>query len=131
MRQYTRWVTTLILIVWSLSVSATPTPIDLNDFFADPTVTVSVDGSSADFTEDPPFTSVVLVNNPGLGDPDVIIPGLGVAVEFSFDFNQPAGNVEEFIAFVIDSATGGSAGLAYEFLSMQRQRALSGSISPR
>jgi hypothetical protein len=115
MRQYTQWVTTLTLLVWSLSVSATPIPIDLNDFFADPTVTVSVDGSQADFTEDPPFTSVVLVNDPSLGDPNVIIPGPGVAVEFSFDFNRPAGNVDEFSAFVIDAATGLSAGAAYEF----------------
>jgi len=89
--------------------------INLNDFFGDPTVTVAADGSFADFAEDPPFPSVILSNDPFFGDPNVIVPGANVAVEFMFTFVEAIGNSDEFGAFVIDSATGLSAGSAYEF----------------
>ena len=71
-------------------------PIDLNDFFADPTVTVTPDGSFASITEDPGLSAVLLSNDPGLGDPNVIIPGLGVLLSFDFSFNEAGGELDEF-----------------------------------
>ena len=93
---------------------ASAVPIDLNDFFADPTVTVAADGSTAILKEDPTFSPVLLSNDPGLGDPNVIIAGLGTHLLFDFDFDEPAGNDDEFGAFVLDSS-GFSAGPAFEF----------------
>jgi hypothetical protein len=65
--------------------SASPAgPIDLNDFVADPAVTVAPDGSSALIAEDPdPFVDfVLLVNDPAQGDPNAIIPGPGTLLSF-------------------------------------------------
>lgn len=58
--------------------------VDLNDFFADQTVAVVTDGSSALLSEDPQFSEVVLANDPGLGDPQVIIaaPGFGLIFDY-------------------------------------------------
>ena len=94
------------LIIVGLSVMCVGTsradiiPIDLNDFFADPTVTVSADGSSASFTEDPGF-NVLLANDPFFGEPEVIIAGLGTLLIFDFVFDEAAGNDDEFFAGVL------------------------------
>lgn len=89
-------------------------PIDLNDFFADPTVTVSADGTSASFTEDPGF-AVLLINDPFFGDPNVIIAGVGNMLIFDFLFSEAAGNDDEFFAAVLLGSTGSSAGPGFEF----------------
>ncbi len=91
-------------------------PIDLNDFFADPTVTVSADGSTASFTEDPPF-NVLLQNDPFFGDPEVIIAGVGTSLIFDFVFSEGAGNDDEFFAAVLLGSTGDSAGAGFEFFT--------------
>lgn len=96
---------------------ANATLIDLNDFFADPTVTVSADGSSALIEEDPTFSPVLLQNDPGLGDPNVIIPGPGIFLSFYYEFDEPFENEDEFGAFVIDATDGLSVGPAYEFFT--------------
>jgi hypothetical protein len=90
--------------------------IDLNAFYADPTVSVAADGSSATLLEDPDpgIDLVLLANDPGLGDPEVIIPGPGVMLTFDWSFSEAAGENDEFGFFVIDAATGVSAGAAYE-----------------
>ena len=105
-----------ILSVFIVTV-ANATLINLNDFYADPTVTVAPDGSSAKMIEDPNFILVLLSNDPGLGDPNVIIPGFGVSLVFQYNFvNGPVGG-HEFGAFVIDGSTGSSAGSAFEFFT--------------
>lgn len=90
--------------------------IDLNDFYADPAsaVSISADGSTATLYEDPASFSVLLSDDPGLGDPEVILGGAGVSLSFDYDFVQSAGEDDEFVAFLIDAATGGSLGAAYE-----------------
>jgi hypothetical protein len=98
-----------------VAVQAHASPIDLGDFFADPTVTVAADGSTATLAEDPSLSPVLLVNNPGFGDPNVIIPGINTFLEFNYVFNEPVLNEDEFGVFVIDATTGSSAGMAYEF----------------
>jgi hypothetical protein len=85
---------------------ATIVPIDLNDFSADPTVSVVPDGTSATLEEDPFLIAVLLYNDPGLGDPEVIIPGVGTKLSFDFDFTEGMGEDDEFVAFVLNAATG-------------------------
>lgn len=88
------------------SAQAAVIPIDLNDFFADPSVSVSLDGSSASFAEDLSLPSVLLANDPGLGDPNVVIPGVGTLLMFDFDFMEAGGNDDVFSAFILDATTG-------------------------
>ena len=111
MHAFARFLTLFIVTVglggWS-HVSADVIPIDLNDFFADPTVTVTSDGSSAAFEEDPPFLSVMLSNDPGFGDPNIIIPAPNRELIFEYDFIEPSGvgNNDSFFAFILDGTTG-------------------------
>ena len=75
---------------------ANATFIDLNDFFADPTVTVESTGFSALIEEDAglePEFPVILSNDPYLGDPEVIFPGL---LSFEYDFMEGFENNDEF-----------------------------------
>ena len=102
--------------LFSVNTWAAVIPIDLNDFFADPTVTVSTDGSSAFLEEDPGFFSVILSNDPGLGEPNVILPGAGVSLSFAYDFVDATGEGDEFGAFLIDADTGSSIN-GFEFFS--------------
>ena len=110
----------LVFVVTGL-LSAIPasavTSVDLNDFFADPTVTVAPDGSTATLAEDAALSAVLLSNDPGLGDPNVILAGPGVSLVFDFDFTEGGpGNDDEFGAFILDS-TGTSAGPGFEFFT--------------
>jgi len=102
-------------LLFSAGAHASLIPIDLNDFYADPTVTVAADGSSAYFEEDSGLAEVLLSNDPGLGDPNVIVPGSGVYLVFEYDFAEALGENDEFGAFLIDAATGLSVGAGYEF----------------
>lgn len=99
----------------TLSASAAIIAIDLNDFFSDPTVTVSADGTSATLAEHSVLSSATLLNDPGIGDPDVIIPGVGTSFVFDFEFSEPSGNDDFFSAFVLDGTTGLSMGPGFEF----------------
>ena len=89
--------------------------IDLHDFFADPAVTISPAGDTATLAEDASLNSVILSDDPGLGDPVVVVPGPGVVLRFDFVFREAPGESDELLAFVLDAATGGSLGGAYEF----------------
>lgn len=120
-----------VLLFFSGFNSAHAGLIDLNDFFAVPVpgVTVSLDGSTATFVEDPVLGVALLSNDPGLGDPEVIFGGVGQILSFDFDFIEPTEsppNNDEFGAFIIDSSTGGSVGPAFEFFV---QDTVSGTVS--
>ena len=116
----------VILTGLIVSGAAQATPINLNDFFADPTVTVAPDGSSAILAEDASFSVVLLSNDPFFGDPEVIIADISTVVSFNYDFIEGAGNDDEFGVFVINVDTGFSAGGAFEFFT---QDSSSGTIS--
>jgi len=116
----------LLMQFFVSSASAANIPINLNDFFADPSVTVTADGTSASISEDPLLFSTLLANDPGLGDPNVIIPGIGTTLSFSYDFTEATGEDNEFGVFVVDGTTGGSVGSAFEFFT---QDSSSGTIS--
>ena len=107
----------LPLLVIFLTGQALAIPIDLNDFFfypGDP-VTVAADGSWATILENPTFSPVLLSNDPGYGDPEVIIPGVGTSLRFDYSFVEGESNFDEFGAFVLDAATGLSVGSGFEF----------------
>lgn len=101
------WIATgclgLALSVPGIAFSAV---IDLNDFYADPTVTVAADGSTATIAEDPILSSTILSNDPGLGDPLIIIPDDGVLLTFDYVFTEGDLNDDEFGAYLIDATTG-------------------------
>ncbi|MCP4114964.1 MAG: PEP-CTERM sorting domain-containing protein [Desulfobacteraceae bacterium] len=92
--------------------------IDLNDFYADPAVTVAPDGASAIMVEDSVCT-VLLANDPGLGEPNVIIPQSGFELLFDYVFTEgaDAGEDDEFGVFILDGATGFCVGSPYEFFT--------------
>jgi hypothetical protein len=94
--------------------------INLSNFFADPTVIVAPDGLSAVLTEDPVTGFVLLSNDPGFGDPNVIIPGVGVSLAFDFAFAKVGlGSNDEFAAFIVDANTGSSVGTGFEFFTQE------------
>jgi len=105
-----------LLLIWIvIPVTAHSLAIDLNDFRADPTVTVATDGRWALIAEDPALSVVLLANDPGLGDRNIIIPGPGLSLSFNYVFNEGTGEDDEFGAFIVDSSSGFSAGQPYEF----------------
>lgn len=79
-------------------------PIDLNEFFYFPgsPVTIAADGSSALLEEDAASASVILSNDPGLGDPNLILPGAGAILSFDYAFTLADQGVDEFLAFLFD-----------------------------
>lgn len=79
--------------------------VDLTDFYADPTVTVASDGSSATLEEDPGCTSVFLSNDPWFGDPGIDIPLDSMSLTFDYDFAEGTGDVDEFYAWLFDPST--------------------------
>lgn len=116
----------LSLISLTATAAMHVTPVNLNDFFADPSVSVAVDGTSALLTEDPTRSVVLLANDPGSGDPNVIVPGPLVSLLLDFDFIEgPAGD-DEFSVFVLDGATGAGVGPGFEFLAVD---SVSGSLN--
>ena len=95
----------------TVAQSADTTPIDLNNVFSDTTVLVASDGSSATFNEIPFFSPVSLINDPGLGDTNVIIADVGTRFLFDFNFTE-ATTEDDFFNF---SLTGISFGSVFEF----------------
>lgn len=83
-----------------LAFEATAAPIDLNNFFGDPEVTISSDGVSAEFTESEFSTVVLLTNDPFLGHPFVIVPGPSTILTFNFVFNEAPGDDGTFSAYL-------------------------------
>ena len=85
--------------------------IDLNDFFADPIVTVAADGRSATMTEDtgdPPLIPVLLSNDPYFGDPGITVPEDILTLNFNYVFMPAEGNIagDGFYASVFDGDDG-------------------------
>lgn len=95
--------------------AATTVLLDLNDFFADPEVMVSVDGTTATLFESDSSSFVLLANDPGLGDPNIVLPSSGTTLSFDYDFSElGSGADDEFGAFLLDGTTGLSLGAPFE-----------------
>lgn len=105
----------LLSFCFVLPVHAALINIDLNDFFSDPSVVVSPSGTTATLNEDSSFSPVLLINDPGLGDPNVIIAAANRELVFDYSFVEGAGENDQFTAFILDGNTGGSLGGAFEF----------------
>ena len=88
------------------SVFSATIPVDLNDFYADPTVNVAADGSSAVMAEDEVYAYVYLANDPYLGDPGIAVPADVLSLGFHLDFAEDAGNDDSFLATLFDGDTG-------------------------
>jgi hypothetical protein len=80
-------------------------PIDLNDFWVDPSVTVSPDGSSALMEEDQWLSTVLLSNDPWYGDPGVFIASDSATLTFDYSFSEEAGNDDFLYVWLFDPAT--------------------------
>ncbi len=93
------------LFIASSAFSAT-IPVDLNDFYADPTVIVSADGSSAVMAEDPSLYTVYLSNDPYYGDPGIAVPADVLSLGFHLSFLEGAFNDDTFLATLLDGDTG-------------------------
>ncbi|MCV2886368.1 hypothetical protein OE749_16860 [Aestuariibacter sp. AA17] len=100
----------ITLIFQGVTANAALVNLDLNDFFADPAVSVSPDGSSATINEDPSFSFVLLSNDPGLGDPNILNAQPDVGVAFDFNFVEAANGNDQFRAFLTDDAGNGLGG---------------------
>ena len=101
----------LILLLASILVpvwpaSATLIQIDLKDFYADPSVSVVADGSSATMNENADYTTVLLSNDPYFGDPGIEVPADLLTLNFSYSFSVGNGNNDEFYAWVFDGDDG-------------------------
>ena len=95
----------LFAVSCNIFSNANATLIDLNDFYSDPSVTVSTDGTEATIFEDSFLGISFLSLDPFLGDPDVIIPGLNVFLTFDFNFIEAANEEDEFSYALFDSDT--------------------------
>lgn len=120
----------LVVLLVTVAGANADTMVNLNDFFffpGDPVV-ISPDGSMATIGELAGVSPIVLVNDPGFGDPEVIfaeIGGIPQTLFFDFMFDEFLLNDDEFGAFVVDSSTGLSVGPAFEFFA---QDSLSGTV---
>jgi len=82
--------------------------IDLNDFLA-VNVFVELDGSAALLLETGVGIDPRLDNNPILGDPNIIIPGVGVSMLFDYRFfDGPDNDSDEFLAYLYDASNPGA-----------------------
>lgn len=103
-----------LLLMNSIASAAT---IDLRDFYADPSVTVAADGKSAVLEEDDNLNFVLLSNDPGLGDEEIIKPRPNLVFSFDYNFVEGQGDDDEFGVFFMDPMTGESIGDAYAFFT--------------
>jgi hypothetical protein len=81
-------------------------PINLNDFFKDPSVVIGPGISSATMAEDPALFSVLLSNDPFLGDPGILVPLNLLTMSFEYSFNEGLDNDDNFFVKVFDGNTG-------------------------
>ena len=106
-----RKVTVLFWVAFLLfsfsTANAAIIPIDLNDFYADPSVNVALDGSSVTMYEDLFFgyDIVYLSNDPGMGDPGIEVPAGLLSLNFDYNFSEGTGNDDMFYAWVFDPDT--------------------------
>ena len=99
-------VISILLIVHLISAKATATVISLSfdDFFAS-APEVSVSSTNVSFTESPTISLLTLVNDPFLGDPNIIIPNTNRVLSFDYNFIEAANNNDLFGAYLFDVAT--------------------------
>lgn len=101
----------IFLSVSAGTASASVIPLDLEAFFSlDPEVVV-IDPSTASMTDSEFVSIVTLINDPWLGDPEIIVAAVGRTLTFDLAFTQPDGNIDEFAAYLFDAGLGPFAGV--------------------
>ena len=97
----------LALVCLGNTTFAAPILINLEkNFYYDDPVEFEDDGYTAVLNENAQYATVLLSNDPFLGDPNVIIPGENTLLSFEYDFVEPDnGNNDEFVFFLFDSDT--------------------------
>ena len=94
-----RTIIAICLILMSLiSKQASATLINLNTFIADPAITVTADGSSATFVEDPVYTPVALINN------NFSLPADAMTLSFDYVLTVPIYN-EDYLDFYFNDTS--------------------------
>jgi hypothetical protein len=71
-------------------------PINLNDFYKDPSVVIGPGISSATMSEDPALITVLLSNDPFFGDPGIPVPLNLLTMSFAYSFTEPINNDDNF-----------------------------------
>lgn len=96
----------LVLLPFS-TANAAIIPVDLNDFYADPSYAVDIafDGSSATMYEDLSVITVFLINDPSFGDPGIPVPDDLLTLNFDYSFSEGINNDDDFYAWVFDPDT--------------------------
>lgn len=87
-------INTLLCVAFSLPIYATP--ILLDNFFADTSVTLSANSVSAIIEESTNFPSTLLSNDPFLGDPEVIIASPDSLLTMDIEFLEGVNEDDEF-----------------------------------
>jgi len=96
-----------VFMLFAQPATSAVIPIDLNDFYADFSVTISPDGTSALMAEDPSLSAVYLANDPFFGDPGIAVPANLLSLEFYLNFFMAEDNEDTFLATLFDGDTGG------------------------
>lgn len=86
---------------WSASI-----PVDLLTFYADPVVSISSNGSSANMMEDEFLSTILLSNDPFFGDPGISVPPDLQSLTFDYIFRESELDDNGFYAKVFDGETG-------------------------
>lgn len=100
------WIVFCLSLMLAQPAASTVIPIYLNDFYADSSVTISSDGTSALMAEDPFLSTVYLANDPFFGDPGIPVPANLLSLEFYLSFFMPEDNEDTFLATLFDGDTG-------------------------
>lgn len=120
---YRNTISLIIVLVFTLEpllLEVSADPVNINQFKVIPveaadSVIIAADGSSVTIPENSDFISVILSNDPGSGDPRIIVAGEGVIIQFEYEFTEGDGEDDVFEAFIIGS-NGPIAGENTEFL---------------
>lgn len=88
----------------SSAAFAIPVQVDLSQFaVSGSTISVAADGSSAQLGEDPGQFAVFLFNDPSLGAPSLITPGVDTFLLFDYTFTEGLNNDDFFQAYLYEA----------------------------
>jgi len=104
------------LLLFASATFAATIPIDLNNFFADPSdaVVIAEDGSSAQLNENENFLTY-LANNPLLGEDGLVVPENVLSLEFCLELALDGDGEDLFFVDLFDGDSEETIGSFYEF----------------
>lgn len=96
----------LMVILFVSTGFADTMNIDLNMFYFDMSVEIQNSGSSAVMSEDSQYGSVLLSNDPGMGDPGIDVVDDMLTLSFDYSVDVAENNTDSFYAKLFDGDTG-------------------------